>query len=173
MPKKETLCVYIKNKVRFQARIIINSFFTYIKVLSTDWGVGEGVCRTILVVGDWLSHTPNASSTPANHYENWKPRNFPKSCLGTKPPIPVENHGHTAKASSMFLELMTFNHQASERFLFKVLLMWLHYAQIPRIPTKSTTYWTDRQESFPPRRRRTWGVRIFERGYDRFHIALW
>lgn len=29
------------------------------------------------------------------------------------------------------------------------------------------------QENFPPQLRCTWGVRIFERGHDHFHIALW
>lgn len=51
--------------------------------------------------------------------------------------------------------------------------MWLCYVQIPRIPSKSTTYWTDMQENFPPWLKGTWGVRIFERGHDHFHIALW
>ena len=49
--------------------------------------------------------------------------------------------------------------------------MWLHDAQIPRIPSKSTTSWTDMQEHFPPQLRRTWGVRIFERGCAHSHSA--
>ena len=50
--QRENLCVYMKSTIRFQAQIIINRFFTYIKVLSTEWGCG--VCRTFLLRGTVL-----------------------------------------------------------------------------------------------------------------------
>ena len=50
--------------------------------------------------------------------------------------------------------------------------MWLHQAHIPRIPSKSTTYWSDTQENFPPQLKCTREVRLFERGHDHFHTVL-